>query len=130
MPLNSLDHFLVRSADVDATRDFYRDALGLTEGDRPNFSFKGYWMYLGDKPVVHLAEADQNSEDTGAVDHIAFGATGIREMVTHLQDIGVALRHRIVPGGKLQQLFVHDPNGVMIELNYPGDEDAGIPSED
>jgi len=54
MALNALHHVTVQTDDLEATRDFYRDILGLTVGFRPNLDFPGYWLYCGDIPVVHL----------------------------------------------------------------------------
>jgi catechol 2,3-dioxygenase-like lactoylglutathione lyase family enzyme len=46
-----MEHFLVLTDDVDRTRDFYCDALGMRVGPRPPIPFAGYWMYLGDSPA-------------------------------------------------------------------------------
>ena len=54
MALRSLDHVTVNCADLDRSRAFYSQALGLTDGKRPNFAFPGAWLYVGDRPVVHL----------------------------------------------------------------------------
>ncbi len=87
MPVNKLEHFLVRAADLAATKAFYVTVLGLRDGDRPSFPFPGHWLYLGDSPCVHLVgtAADASRSDylddagraevevgSGAVDHIAF----------------------------------------------------------
>ena len=138
MPLRNLNHVLVLADDLDATRDFYVDILGLTVGDRPPFNFPGYWIYLDDQAVVHLAPrssdrggrapSDPTSDgpDTGPIDHVAFEATGLKDMIARLDRHGVAARHRTVPDAKLHQIFVHDPNGVLIELNYPAAEGAEL----
>jgi catechol 2,3-dioxygenase-like lactoylglutathione lyase family enzyme len=57
MDIQYIDHFTIRSRpqDVEALRDFYGNVLGLRPGLRPDFSFLGYWMHLGDRPVVHIA---------------------------------------------------------------------------
>ncbi len=138
MPLENLNHFLVAADDLEATRKFYVDVLGLEEGFRPPFDFAGHWIYLGDRAVVHLADhrdyldkvdhVRDGSADaaTGPIDHIAFEATGLQDMVETLAKHGVPARHRKVPDVNLHQVFVHDPNGVLIELNYPADEGADI----
>src|SRR5437016_7798189 len=54
MALNALHHVTVQTHDLEATRDFYRDILGLTVGFRPDLDFPGYWLYCGEVPVVHL----------------------------------------------------------------------------
>ncbi len=131
MPLKNLNHLLIRARDVNATRDFYRDVLGLEQGARPPFPFKGYWMYIGDRAVVHLAEREPDAEgdDTGAIDHIAFEAAGLKEMLEKLDDLGIAARNRKVPGQGLHQVFVTDPDGVMIELNYAAAEGEDIEAD-
>ena len=138
MALENLNHFLVVADDLEATRDFYVDVLGLVDGHRPPFDFAGYWIYLGDRAVVHLAEhrdyldkvdhVRDGSADTatGSIDHIAFEATGLQDMIETLAKHGVPARHRKVPDVNLHQVFVHDPNGVLIELNYPADEGADV----
>ena len=54
MPLKQLDHVNVRTANLDAMVSWYRDILGMQVGDRPQFSFPGAWMYVGDQAVIHL----------------------------------------------------------------------------
>ena len=69
MPVEMLEHYTIRCASLERSCDFYRDVLGLTVGDRPNFPFKGYWMYLGGVPIVHLvdrAESDARIEQAEA----------------------------------------------------------------
>ncbi len=132
MPLQNLNHYLVVTDDLEATRAFYVDVLGLSVGDRPPFSFPGLWLYLGDRAVVHVAQRDESRGHmtvppntgvrTGAVDHIAFEGTGHAEMTARLQARGITARQRTVPDLGLRQIFVTDPNGVKIELNYPASE--------
>ena len=138
MPLENLNHVLVLTRDLEATRDFYVDVLGLDDGYRPPFPFPGHWIYLGERAVVHVAEnrsylhaRDQTrdgaqDQDTGSIDHIAFEATGLKHMIARLEERGIAARHRKVPDLDLHQVFVHDPNGVRIELNYPAHEGAEV----
>ena len=128
MPLQNLNHVLVLARDLEATRDFYVNLLGLTVGPRPPFKFPGYWLYLGGAAVVHLAQQgnDRGNAGTGPIDHIAFEATGLDEIVTRLEDQAIAVRHRKVPDLGLHQLFIQDPNGVTIELNFPAAEGAKL----
>ncbi len=126
MPLQNLNHLLVLARDLEATRDFYVNVLGLTVGQRPSFKAPGYWLYLGDKAVVHLAEqnSDTRYAGIGPIDHLAFEATGLKEMVTRLEEQAIAVRHCKVPDLGLHQVFIQDPNGVTIELNYSAAEGA------
>jgi hypothetical protein len=59
---------------------------------------------------------------SGVVDHVAFHATGLAQMRERLAAQGIATRERTVPGLGLHQLFLEDPDGVVVELNYPAAE--------
>jgi len=129
MKLNSFEHVLITTQDLEATKDFYVDIVGLSVGKRPDFEFPGYWLYLGGTPCVHLASHERGvraatgrrSEDsgTGPIDHVAFNAEGINAARDRFDAAGIDYEHRLVPGAPLQQLFITDPNGVKIEINFP-----------
>lgn len=124
MPLTQLNHVTVRTDDLDATRDFYRDYLGLTAGPRPPLGFPGYWLYTGDDAVVHLVPKANGvgggpSNDTGNFDHIAFTAHDYEGFRTLLKKRGIKFREQDVPETPMRQIFFEDPNRVMIELNFP-----------
>ena len=54
MPLGVLQHFTIEPSDLERTKAFYCDVLGLENGDRPPLGFPGYWLYSGGVPTVHL----------------------------------------------------------------------------
>jgi hypothetical protein len=60
------------------------------------------------------------------VDHIAFLANGLASMHNTLQAAGLTWRDRTVPSLKLHQVFVEDPSGVTVELNFPAAEAAAL----
>jgi catechol 2,3-dioxygenase-like lactoylglutathione lyase family enzyme len=131
MPLTQLEHYLVLTDDLDGSRDFYRDALGLREGARPPLGFPGYWLYLGDVPCIHIAEwntyrahstavgisVSTPAPGTGALDHIAFNAVDLAGVKARLcaQEINYSINE--VPSAGLTQLFLRDPNGIKVEIN-------------
>ncbi|MGJ4945621.1 VOC family protein [Bradyrhizobium sp. HKCCYLS1011] len=124
-----LDHFNIRTRKLAETVGFYEEVLGLENGPRPNFAFPGAWMYSEGRPVVHLVDIAQTSEpqkpDSGVVHHVAFVSRGFAGMKARLAGKGMAFDARQVPGGELWQIFVRDPNGVMIELNYEAAKEQG-----
>ena len=123
MPVDLLQHINIRTADVEQSRDFYVQILGLRVGDRPQFTSTGYWMYLGDQPVIHLVQCKDDEKPgagTGAVDHIAFRGLDLATSRKTLESAGLPFREAIVPRDNTVQLFVHDPDGVKIELNFEG----------
>jgi len=145
----SLNHYSIRTPDLEACRRFYVEALGLTVGPRPAFPFPGLWLYAGDtgawsNAVVHIIGIDPSDpsglagylgerdagrpQGSGALDHVAFFATGLAAQRVTLARLGIAARERTVPGLGLHQLFVEDPNGIVVELNYPAAEAAAAPA--
>jgi catechol 2,3-dioxygenase-like lactoylglutathione lyase family enzyme len=145
MPLSHIEHFLVAADDIDGTRDWYARVLGMKPGAHPDFGFPVHWMYVDGVDVVHIGPSakqageiqrrylgrtsQQSAEGTGAIDHIAFRATGLRAMLEHLKREKVPFSQRRANGQALFQLFLYDPNGIKIELNYAADEAAGIAPE-
>ena len=138
-----LNHYSIRTRDLTACEQFYTEVLGLRVGPRPEFPFPGLWLYEGDtavwaNAVVHIIGIDPNDAQglkgylggrdeaslhgTGAIDHVAFFTSGLAAMRERLRCLGVAVRERTVPGLGLHQVFLDDPNGVVIELNYPATE--------
>ncbi len=142
MAIGRLAHFSVRTTTLDASRDFYCKVLGFREGFRPNFPFPGLWLYQGgdeaDFGVVHLIGIDRNDPNglknylgdkpeeslhgSAALDHLAFLATDLAGMRARIAGAGLPYRERTVPDLGLHQVFVEDPSGVTIELNFPAAE--------
>jgi catechol 2,3-dioxygenase-like lactoylglutathione lyase family enzyme len=122
MSVGVLDHFNIRTRDLKGTVGFYQEILGLENGARPNFAFPGAWLYSEGRAVVHLVDISPTEEaqkpDSGVVHHVAFMSRDFAGMKTRLAAKGVEFEARQVPGGELWQIFIRDPNGVMIELNY------------
>jgi catechol 2,3-dioxygenase-like lactoylglutathione lyase family enzyme len=134
MSVGVLDHFNIRTRNLAETVRFYEDVLGLEKGPRPNFAFPGAWMYSEGKAVVHLVDIAATSEpqkpDSGVVHHVAFASRGFDDMKLRLQSKDMRFEARQVPGGELWQIFVDDPNGVLIELNYEAAKEGGAAAPD
>lgn len=134
MPLTELNHYFVRANDLEKTRDFYVNVLGFEVMPRPDFPFPGYWLGINGKIQVHMGPAGiQNQEmyylgtpkgaatdHAGVVDHIAFLASNPQEFVARFKKLGMDYRPRSLPESELFQLFIKDPNGLTIELNFFG----------
>jgi len=134
MGVSRLEHVNIRCARLAATKAFYIDIIGLADGPRPAFPFGGAWLYCGDTAVVHLVDANDHPGSwtgtlerpsdtqpglaTGAFDHVAFQGVDFDGMRQKLRGAGLTFRDRVVPGTGLKQIFVPDPEGVMVELNF------------
>jgi len=124
MPVIAFNHFNLR-----ASRDlleelcaFYVDVVGLRVGDRPPFSFHGYWLYAGEQAVLHLVDdaAAPKAGDprTGTFDHVAFACEDLPGFESRLQQSGIPFRRSAVPGRNLAQIFVKDPAGNGVEFTF------------
>lgn len=137
MPVTELNHFFVRVSDLEASRRFYCDVLGFEVMPRPSFPFPGYWLGVGGKVQVHMGphgipHSDlyylgttprSAADNSGIVDHIAFLATEPKRLADRFDAVGLSARKRYFPEFKLFQMFVQDPDGLTIELNFHGIDD-------
>jgi catechol 2,3-dioxygenase-like lactoylglutathione lyase family enzyme len=150
MDIKRIDHYSIRTLDVEGSRRFYTEIIGLKVGPRPPFDFPGLWLYRGEPPaeldhatgnygIVHImgvdlanpqglvdtlgwVDPDTLQGSTGALDHIALAVTGRAGMIERCQRNQVSFFERTVPTLGLHQVFIKDPNGVTIELNFPATE--------
>ena len=117
MPV-SLNHVNIRAKDLAATRAFYVEAIGLTDGWRPPFPFPGAWLYDGERAAVHLVVASEGAAaGAAALDHVAFAYDDLDAALARLRSLG--LEHsppKPVPGTEIRQCFTRDPNGVVVEM--------------
>lgn len=119
MGLANLDHYNINTSDLDRAVQFYTDILGLRKGPRPEFGIPGAWLYLGDTAVLHLIVVGKDGKNgSGAIDHVAFRANDYDAMRANLQKREIKFAEMDVPDFKVRQIFVHDPDGVKIELNF------------
>ena|SRR5271168_3528773 len=142
MGIDKIDHYSIRTMDLEASRRFYTDVMNFRVGFRPPFDFPGLWLYPDDQQsgfgVVHLIGVDENAKEslidylgeregagqkgTGSFDHIAFAASDWPAMRARCELHEVSFVERTVPSLGLRQVFLTDPSGLTIELNYPAAE--------
>ena len=123
MKVHGMNHFTIRAHDLEATRAFYSDILGLKEGYRPPFSFPGIWFYAGKHPILHVIGQRTPPDPKGGVfDHMAYSAKNLAGMVAKLKAKGI--EHEVIKqvGSEVWQVFFYDPNGAKIELDFAPDE--------
>ena len=69
------------------------------------------------RPAVAIA-LPVAEDGTGAFDHVAFRGDDFEAMRARVKEAGMTFKERVVPGGALKQLFVLDPEGVLVEVNF------------
>jgi catechol 2,3-dioxygenase-like lactoylglutathione lyase family enzyme len=137
MKINKLDHVSIGTDCLEETRAFFCDLLGLKVGKRPALKSVGYWLYAGEDAIVHLVEKGSNDleeagkekpkdrekagtndmVETGMDDHIALSVEKSADLVQYMRDNSISYWDRLLADRPLYQVFVRDPNGVILELN-------------
>lgn len=122
MRILGLNHInLAGSAElIERCRAFYIDVLGLTEGHRPPFMSRGFWLYANGEPIVHLRikEDGEDADGANALDHFAFTCDGLDAAMQRLRERGIAFEIDPARDTKPAQLFLTDPAGIGLELQF------------
>ena len=141
MMIRRLEHYNIRTIKFDETVKFYDDILGMKCKRAPMAPehMPATWIYDDSGvPAVHLTpvdpedahasyariaqyrgvDADAAFQGSGAIDHVAFECEGFDEILSRLKAKDVAYVENNFPQFNLRQLFVKDPNGVTLELNF------------
>lgn len=131
LPLLSLNHVSFLCKSVTASTKFYETILGFQVVKRPSsFDFEGVWLFnygvgihlLQCKPSDNLPK---KSEINPRDNHISFQCPDILSVEKKLQELDIKYEKRIVEdeGLFVSQLFIHDPDGYMVEIcnceNFP-----------
>jgi catechol 2,3-dioxygenase-like lactoylglutathione lyase family enzyme len=127
MTLHRLDHYNIETIHPDATVAFYCDVLGCVNAPerRPAVPVPGTWLLVDGHPAIHVNFVDDDrAARTGAIDHVAFEASGFLDMCERLDSLGVAYEAVESPQFNLLQLYVIDPNQIRVEINIRGENAA------
>jgi catechol 2,3-dioxygenase-like lactoylglutathione lyase family enzyme len=139
MQLKNILHVAVRTMDIDATNKFYAEVLRMqVDPNRPDsIPAPGTWLNFGDCQIHVIAgpkaygEFDPKTKGGGNLDHMAIRAVGFDAWKEHLTKHGVDYRQNNVRALGQWQLFIRDPNGIVIELQFiVANEPAGSKGPD
>lgn len=138
MPIDAFDHYTIRSADLDRSRRFYQQALGLKFEVHNDFAFEVGVVFVGGQALLHLLQTGAALDTfmgrsapsfgsgaertTGNLEHVAFSATGLSETIQSLTTHGISFRERSMSEHGVYQLLLEDPDGVELEINFPASE--------
>lgn len=121
MSVHSVDHVNIVTEQLEATRAFFSEVLGLEPGPRPPFTVTGYWLYAGQRALVHIqvAKGPVRPSSEGALNHFALVAADFDGILERVRARGGDPTVVTVPGTPVRQAFFQDPNGVRIEITEP-----------
>jgi catechol 2,3-dioxygenase-like lactoylglutathione lyase family enzyme len=136
-----IQHVGLVVSDLDRSRRFYRDALGLEEVPRPpNFTFHGAWFRFGEHELHLLSEAHSTGgagqpdagagEERGLTHHLAFEVADLAAACARLAEAGVLLTGGPMPRGDgVRQVFFLDPDGYVLEyFERTGEDQSDAPA--
>jgi len=108
---------------LERVREFYCALFDLEDGYRPGFRNRGFWLYSGSQPIIHLSESDEHvpNNPQAHLDHVAFQTSGVDGVIARLTSLGIEFRSTCIPDLKMSQLFFNDPAGTGIEVNFPNE---------
>ena len=128
MQVNALDHVNVITSDLERSCAFYTGLLGLErrDGPPPLTPQNAQWMYdhAGRATEDCPRTFDRTVEPgalTGAVHHVALSCSGHDELIARIEALGLPYQANFVVSIGLRQVFVADPDNVLLELNFFGD---------
>ena len=129
MPLIAFDHVNIRTVNLHNMTAWYERVLGLRNGERPQFSVPGAWLYLGECCVLHLIEADpapqiHSENESIRMEHFAFRAKGMADFIAHLEECGVDYKLFPFDALELMLVFIRDPDGNRMHIDFPASEAA------
>ena len=122
----AIDHITIIVADVEKTREFYVDKLGMKQVPRPDFDFPGIWFEVG-KTQIHATATSPEAGEAGIGNrgnsvvsrghHFAFRVEDCFAESEKLADLGIEVLHgpKQRPDGAVQVYFA-DPDGHIVEL--------------
>ncbi|MBW8779858.1 MAG: VOC family protein [Burkholderiales bacterium] len=128
MLFGKLFHVGLRTADLGASVRFYTEVMGMIAVARPPLPFPGAWLapaQAGAEATIHLYAGDAAQEadgsvqtGSGAIDHLSVVCSGYAAFRSQFERLALPYRENLVPDTPFWQLFVHDPNGVQLELTF------------
>jgi len=129
MRVEALDHVNIITADLEGSVRFYTALFGLEprDGPPPLTHENARWMYdVAGRAVIHINslecprayDREVRAGPTGALHHVALKCSGYEELRARLAEHGLEHRINVVAAIGLRQIFVLDPNQVLLELNF------------
>ena len=118
------DHISLSAKDPEGMRDFLCALLDLRAGDRPGFSFDGYFLFSGDEDLIHIfgrSDDDKISDKLGLaeqniVHHVSFYSDDYTETKKRIDKLGLQHVTYDVTGSDVKQMFVRAPENLLIEI--------------
>jgi len=132
MRIETIHHVSLTVTDLDRSKKFYREILGLSEIERPAFPFPGAWFQVGANQQLHLIlHPGATFRGAKGIDtrdgHVAVRVASFRGALEYLRSKGyredaadqdlmkMHTNPQAIAG--FPQIYILDPDRHLIELN-------------
>ncbi|SJM93283.1 VOC family protein [Crenothrix polyspora] len=125
MKVLGINHINIVLTEEQLTQEiaFYAQVLGLTPGYRAPSTRNGAWLYsaFNEVAVIHLSVIGTQEDVSGEnhFHHVAFTCSGIDATLKLLTDNAITYRFEQRNAPEMTQVFIVDPVGIRVELNFP-----------
>jgi catechol 2,3-dioxygenase-like lactoylglutathione lyase family enzyme len=124
--VKAFDHVTIICADLEATRRFYVEVLGMSEVPRPAFKFPGTWFQVG-SAQIHATQQSAEAGKAGWADQGGSVVSRGHHIAFRVEDVSAALEIALVHGVPIasplqqrpdgfRQVYLYDPDGHVVEL--------------
>ena len=121
--IESIDHFVITVADLEATLSFYERTLGLARALSPGRP--AALLFGAQKINVHQAdrtfEPKARRATVGAADFCLVANRPLAEIARHIESCGVAIEvgpvERGGARGAMTSIYFRDPDGNLVEVS-------------
>ena len=117
--LVKLHHVSFACKNLEASRRFFGEVLGLQEIERPGFQFAGIWYALGDRQL-HIIENQREGVEAASrlsrSDHVALEVADVNAVRRTLEQHSVPYQEGGNRALGMEQIFCRDPDGHVLEF--------------
>ena len=120
--IKQLAHVCIHATDLTETSRFYCDALGLEK----SFEFVsdgricGFYLKLGGGTFIEFFQGE--SSTSGNMQHLALETDEMDDLIRRIKAHGFEVGEKTLGADNTWQAWVHDPDGVKIELQQYTDD--------
>jgi len=122
MPVTGLNHVNIRTTDIAKSAGFYVEVFDFEYRQGPGVAGnQSNWLFdRQGRPIIHLRLRAPESSSTGPIDHVALNCEGKAEILRRLEARKIEFKVFENAGSGLTQVFLRDPHGIPLELNFTG----------
>jgi glyoxylase I family protein len=129
LEIESIHHVSLPATDLERSKAFYREIVGLPEIERPPFTFPGAWFGVGPNQLhLIVGEGQTLRADKGVDSHDIHFAVRVRSFREALEFLGAKGYSTDAPGlmnikvneegtAGFPQIYVLDPDRNVVEIN-------------